>query len=154
MEAKTRKFIVTLIVEQQCDFISEGESRVKELMKSLGLKVESIEHKKSKRTITQNNSLWLMFTQLAEELNDKGIDMRTLIRKEVPISWTAWNINHFLWKPLLKALTGKKSTTEMDSGLDISIVYDNLNRIIIERTKGEVSLPIWPCEQSMIDKYN
>lgn len=151
---KTRKFIVKIVVEQTCDFISEGESRVKDLMKSLGLKVASIEHLKNKRTITQNKSLWLMFTELAEALNEKGIDMRTLIRKEVELSWTAYSINQFLWKPLLKVMTGKKSTTEMDSNYDISLVYDNLNKIIIERTSAEVSLPPWPCEESYMEKMD
>jgi hypothetical protein len=100
---------------------------------------------RSTRTEAQNRALHLFFTQLADELNEKGFDMRTLIRQEVEISWTPYSIKEYLWKPLQKALTGKKSTTQLDKYQEINLIYDNLNRIIIDRTQGEVTPPSFHC---------
>lgn len=147
-----RLFRVSVLVEVESDTKEQGEAEAKKTVELLGVKADTVEYVKSRRSLQQNASLWLLFTQLANELNARGLDMRAIIRKEVEISWTPENINHFLWKPLLKALTGKKSTTQMDKTGDIEIVYDNLNRIIAERTQGEVSLPPWPSLETMIDE--
>ena len=74
---------------------------------------------------------------------DKGVDMREIVRKEVPIQCTPENIK-WLWKLLQEALFGKKSTTELKKSGEIEIVYDNFNKILIERTNGEISLPKFP----------
>lgn len=105
-----------------------------------------------KRTGLQNRSLHKLFTQLSEELNSRGFDMRALIRPEVEISWTPYTVKNHLWKPLQNALLGKKSTTELEKTKDIEVVYDNLNKIISERTKGEVILPPWPSIKTAIDR--
>jgi len=146
-----RKYVATIIIEQDCETIAEGLINAKATLKLLGLKGD-VKPVKSVRTGLQNDSMWLLFTQLADELNEKGLDMRHIIRPEVMISWTPYNINEFMWKPLLKALTGKNSTTKMDKVNDIKITYNNLNRIIIERTKGEVCLPPWPSIETLIYK--
>jgi hypothetical protein len=105
-----------------------------------------------KRTPKQNDSLHLFFTQLADELNEKGFDMRAVIRPEVEISWTPYTVKTHLWKPLQEALFGKKSTTELKKTKEIDLVYDNLNRAITERTKGEVQLPPFPNIELMLDR--
>src|SRR3990167_11419155 len=103
----------------------------------------SCSHCQNTRTNTQNNSLHLLFSQISKECMDKGIDMREIVRKEVPIQCTPENIK-WLWKLLQEALFGKKSTTELKKSGEIEIVYDNFNAIITERTKGEISLPPFP----------
>lgn len=80
---------------------------------------------------------------------DKGIDMREIVREEVPIQCTPENIK-MLWKLLQGALFGTKSTTELKKSGEIEVVYDNFNKIISERTNFEVSLPMWPSEESLI----
>jgi len=103
------------------------------------------------RTDNQNKALHLFFTFLAEELNEKGFDMRTLIRQEVEISWTPYSIKEYLWRPLQKALLGKKSTTQLDKYQEINLIYDNLNRILIDRTQGEVEIPPFPSDDSLLN---
>lgn len=146
-----RKFEVKIIVENDFETLAEGLQNARATIKNLGLAVQDCKPIKSTRTLNQNNALWLLFTQLSKDLNEKGLDMRTFIRQEVEISWTPYNVNQYLWKPLLKALTGKNSTTKMDKTGEIELVYENLNRILIERTKGEVCLMPFPSMDSLID---
>lgn len=103
------------------------------------------------RTINQNSALHLFFTQLAQALNEHGMDMRTLIRPEVEISWTPYSVKEYLWRPLQKVMLGKQSTTKLDRSQEINLIYDNLNRIITERTQGEVSFPSFPSLESLIE---
>mgnify|MGYP001583546275 CR=1 FL=1 len=96
-----------------------------------------------KRTLPQNSALHLLFTQLSKECLDKGIEMRDLVKEEIPIEATPENIK-WLWKLLQNALFKTKSTTELKKTGQIEIVYDAFNKILIERTNGEISLPDWP----------
>lgn len=82
---------------------------------------------------------------------DKGIDMREIVRKEVPIPCTPENIK-WMWKLLQKGMFGTKSTTELRKSGDIDRVYDQFNKIWIERTNGEISLPPWPCIETLENK--
>lgn len=110
---------------------------------------EIVEIKKyqKQRTIKQNRALHVYFTQLAQELNESGQDMKQVIR--VPISWSAYSVKEYLWKPLQKAMLGKDSTTELTTD-EIDKVYDNMNRIIGERTGVYVE---WPSIESLMNDY-
>lgn len=89
-----------------------------------------LENKKPKqRTITQNKSLHLYFTQLAEVLNDAGLDMRVILKPEVEIPWTSENVKNHLWRPIQRAYLQKESTTELTTQ-DIDKIYDIFNRHI------------------------
>jgi len=135
---KKKTYIVSTIVESSNKQLARGA------IEKMGLIVWSVDLVDNKRTPSQNNSLHLFFSQLADELNKKGLDMRSVIRPEIELSWTGYSVKEFLWKPLQKVLTGKKSTTKLDKSKDINLIYDNLNRILTERTKGEVRLPPFP----------
>jgi len=96
-----------------------------------------------KRTSSQNRALHLLFTEISNDCMAKGIEMRQLVRDEVPIQATPENIK-WLWKLLQEALFKTKSTTELEKTGQIETVYDNFNSILIERTKGEICLPPFP----------
>ena len=142
---KVRLYEVKLLIE------SENEESVKKTLKDLALNYSDISVAKSRRTIQQNAALHLYFTLIANELNALGLDMRTFIRKEVELSWTPYSVKEYLWRPLQKHLTGKKSTAQLDKTEEINLIYDNLNRILIDRTKGEVSIP-FPNIDALMDK--
>jgi len=111
----------------------------------------TIEKWQKTRSIRQNNSLWLWFSLLAQDLNLKGYDMRKIIRPSVDIEWTKDSLCDYLFKPLMNTMFNKKSTTKLTNE-EINILYDNLNRIIIERTKGEVSVPFPNLDEMFRDK--
>jgi len=98
---------------------------------------------KKQRTSRQNRSLHLLFKQTSDALIEAGIDLREIVREEVPIQPTPENIK-WMWKLLQRGLFGNKSTRELKKTGDIEVVYDNFNKILIERTKGQISLPPFP----------
>jgi hypothetical protein len=144
-----KQYAVSILVENEASTIKEGIQEAKKVIEGIGLKVQDVKPAISKRTLTQNKALHLLFTQLAEEMVEKGIDMRTFIR--VPVSFTPYSIKEYLWKPLQRALTGKNSTTQLDKTEDINLIYDNLNRIIVERTNGEIEMPPFPSLETLED---
>lgn len=74
----------------------------------------SIEKETGVRTLKQNSALHKGFQILANTLNEKGLDMKTVLKPSVDIYWTTQTVKDYLYKPILKALTTKESTTEMD----------------------------------------
>jgi hypothetical protein len=146
-----KTFEAKIIISVKAETLAEGLQKAKQKAKETGFEVIDVKPVKSVRTLKQNSALHLFFTLLADELNEKHFDMRHLIRQEVELSWTPYNVKEYLWRPLQKALLGKKSTTQLDKIKDIDIIYDHLNRIITERTNGEVDFPAFPSIESAID---
>ena len=104
----------------------------------------------NKRTNPQNNSLHLLFKQISDECLAKGIEMRELVRDEVPIPVTPEAVK-WMWKLLQEGMFKTKSTTELKKTGEIEAVYDVFNKILSERTQGEVQLPPFPSSQ--INEY-
>lgn len=79
---------------------------------------------------------------MASELNNAGYDMKKTLKPEVNIPWTKDSVKEFLWRPIQKAMTGKRSTTEMNT-VDPSDIYEVLNRHLGEKFGIFV---MWPHE--------
>lgn len=109
--------------------------------------VISVEKMSKPRTSKQNKALHLYFGILAEALNDSGQDMKHVIRTE--ISWSPYSVKEYLWRPLQKHILGKESTTELTTD-EIDKIYDQMNRIIGERTG--VYVP-FPSMESLMNDY-
>lgn len=67
------------------------------------------------RTILQNNALHKYFELLAKALADAGLDARKVMKPEIAIPFTPEMVKNLLWRPIQKAMTGKESTTELDT---------------------------------------
>jgi hypothetical protein len=147
-----RTFEITILVENEAETLAEGLQSAKKSVESLGVKVHDIKPVKSVRTLNQNNALHLLFTQLAEEMTKKGIDMKQVLKEGFDFPATPYNIKEFMWKPTQKLLFGKKSTTQLDKTEEINKVYDVMNKLLIERTQGEISMPPFPSLDSLIDQ--
>lgn len=65
------------------------------------------------RTKKQNDSLHLWFDQLAQTLNDAGLDLRVVLKPEAELPWNRVLIKELLWRPIQKIVTRKKSTTRL-----------------------------------------
>jgi len=92
------------------------------------------------RTDAQNRALHLLFTQLAEQLNDMGFDMRKTLKPEIDIPWNGKTIKEYLWRPIMKAQLGKESTTELTTK-EIDEVFDTINRHLGEKFGVNISFP-------------
>jgi len=69
--------------------------------------------KKKERTIPQNNALHLDFTFLAKRLNEMGLDQRKVLKPAIDIPWTTESVKKNLFTPIMKAMYGKTSTTQL-----------------------------------------
>jgi hypothetical protein len=86
-----------------------------------------------KRTEQQNRSLHLLFRELANILNESGLDMQKVLEGTMDIWWTDKMVKEYLWRPVQKAMYQKKSTTELDKKEEIDRVYDVICRHLADR---------------------
>jgi len=84
------------------------------------------------RTESQNKALHLYFTQLAELLNDSGLDMKKTLKPGIDIPWSSKSIKEFLFRPIMKSQLQKDSTTELTTK-EIDQVVDVINRHLGEK---------------------
>lgn len=109
--------------------------------------------KNKQRTIAQNNALHLFFEQLAQVLNEEGLEMGTILSKFVlDIPATKSNIKEMIWKPIEQAMFEKKSTKELTTQ-EINQIYDVINKFFAERG---IAIPQFPSleSQSFEKEYN
>lgn len=99
-----------------------------------------IEKEKKQRTLKQNAAIHKYFSLLAQALNDAGYDMKKVLRPEIDISWNEYMVKEYLWRGLQKAMTGKVSTTELETH-EISKVYEELNRHLASKLGISVPFP-------------
>jgi len=72
--------------------------------------------KKKTRTSLQNRSLHLLFTWMAESLNEKGkLFSRDFFKKDFETEWNSEMVKLLLWRPIMQAHCGKTSTTKLDT---------------------------------------
>jgi hypothetical protein len=102
-----------------------------------------------KRTVQQNRALHLYCQLLSDALNDAGLDMKATLKPEIDIPWTPENVKNNLWRPIQKAMTGKESTTEIDT-VDPSLVYEVLNKNIAEKFGIHIA---WPSKLGRLLEY-
>lgn len=100
------------------------------------------------RTLAQNRAMHLYFKQVADALNNAGLDMKQVIKADV--QWTHISVKEMMWKPFQKALLSKESTTRLKKD-EIDTVYHNLNRLLGQKFGIYVT---FPSIDELILKYN
>lgn len=93
------------------------------------------------RTLTQNAALHKWCDLMAQELNDKGLDMRLVLSHHAEIPWSGHEVKERLWRPVQLSVLGKESTTEADRQ-QYTEVYEVLNRHFGERFGLHVGWPV------------
>lgn len=100
-------------------------------------------------TPTQRASLHLWFEMLARVMNDAGFDQttffKTYAKTGMQVPWTKHSVKEAFYKPTLDAMTGKKSTEEMDTK-EPSEICQIIGRALSERLGIEP--PAWPTRFS------
>ena len=104
--------------------------------------------KRKRRTNLQNKALHKFFQQLADALNESGYSVAKTLRHDVEIPWNRATVKELLWRPVQEAMTGKHSTTELNT-VDPSEIYEVLNRHLGERLGVHVE---WPSEETICRK--
>ena len=103
---------------------------------------------KQKRTNAQNKAMHLLFTQMSDTFNTLGLDMRVVLKPEIKILWTPEAVKRELFKPVMKAMYGKESTTELTTS-EVSKVYEQIAKLIGEKFGVEIEFP----SKEQLDDY-
>ena len=93
-----------------------------------------------KRSIKQNKSIHLYFTQLAEALNDAGYDVKKTMKHDFSIPWNDKLVKELLWRQVQEVMTDIESTANLEPK-QVSEVYEVVNRHIAQTTGVSVSFP-------------
>jgi len=93
------------------------------------------------RTIQQNKALHKYFELLAKEMNDAGYTVQLVLKEKVDLDWDASKIKELIWRPAQEAITGKKSTTQLDKVEDITLIFEHLTRHLGEKFGIFVDFP-------------
>lgn len=89
---------------------------------------------RSERSEKQSNSIHLWCQQMADELNEKGLDMRAVLKEDWRIWWSKDTFKENVWKPVQKALTGKESTTELEkTSTEIDDIVAMIHKNVLEK---------------------
>ncbi len=99
-----------------------------------------------KRTDQQRKAIQKYCSQVADTLNDAGLDMRVVLKPEVEIPWTMDSVKDHMWKGIQEAMFDKASTTQLETG-EVTKVYEVMNRHL---AKHGVSVPFPSIEPPML----
>lgn len=104
----------------------------------------------NQRTAQQNKALYKWFTELATELNNRGLDMKTVLKPEVEIPWDTESVKKHLWRPLQKTILDKESTTELTTA-EVNKVYEVIDRHLL--TKFDINMPFPSADMVNFSEY-
>jgi hypothetical protein len=88
---------------------------------------------------------------LADVLNDAGLDQRKVLKPSISIPWSGASVKEQLFKPIMKGMFEKESTTQLDKQGEIDKVWDMLLKHLGEKFHVEY-LPFPHLEEGEKDK--
>ena len=94
------------------------------------LVLESLKGQPKQRTLTQNSALHKFCDLLSTALNDAGLPLQTVLK--VNVDWNPQSVKDYIFRPVMKAKFGYKSTTELKKVGEIDLIHE-----IIMRELGE-----------------
>lgn len=92
------------------------------------------------RTNKQNRALHKLFKELAQELNENGLDMRRTLKPSIDIQWDTRLVKEYIWRPLMQAQLGKDSTTQLTTK-DIDKVFETINKHFAQKFGLQIDFP-------------
>jgi hypothetical protein len=108
-----------------------------------------VELKRNTRTSLQNACLHRWLDEQAKRLNHAGYGvldtLKALMKNGFDIPWTTISVKDLLYRPVMKAMTGKSSTSEMDT-VEPSEICKVVGYKVSEATG--ITSPEWP------DRFN
>jgi len=133
-----RKYVATIILEQDCETIAEGLINAKSTLALLGLKGE-VKPVKSIRSLNQNASLHLWFTMIEEEARNTGQTMDMLIQKPNELPITA-SLLKDMFRLIGETMHRKNSTAKLSKD-EFSSVVSTFEKIVAERLNISLDYP-------------
>ena len=118
----------------------QASQKVKEIIEKL-----KTEQQPKQRTLVQNSSLWLYATMIADELNGSGFSVQKTLAQRIEIDWNKDLVMDLMIRPLIKAIHGYDSTTQLKKVGELDPVIDHLTRFLAEKCNG-LSVPFPQAE--------
>lgn len=104
-----------------------------------------------KRTLPQNRAMHKNFEMIAEKLNDAGYDVRKTIKIDIP--FTGMWVKEYMWKPIMKKMFKKDSTTLLKKAGEIDKCHEVLMRELGEKLEIEYhNFPNDPIKEEKLQK--
>ena len=141
-----RKYKINFILKKDTETIDDAKMEILDMMTNCGVSEFEVHTLAEARTSRQNRALHLLFEKVAKALNERGFSAHDIISQKVEMFWTPVIIKE-LWKKLEKSMYGKTSTTQLRKTEEIDKIYDVFNKMLTERTHGEVSIPFPSIEE-------
>lgn len=99
----------------------------------------------NKRTLAQNRALHKMFEVLADELNDRGKYISTVIRADA--RWDKNRVKELIWRSVQEKMFNKTSTTSLTTR-EIDEIFE-----VIQKALAEMGIQImFPSIDSIMDR--
>jgi len=70
---------------------------------------------RANRSNKQNNTLHLLLRNMARDLNEAGFEIPHPFKKGLEIPYTEHSVKELLWLPIIKAMFGETSSTQLDT---------------------------------------
>lgn len=128
--------------QQLTDILTRKErpwDRVKDALAFIESCEVSEEPKKKQANWTDNQrkAFHAGCTELADHLNSIGKDMRTVLKHDVDIPWTKDTVKEFIFRPIMKAMYGYESHTELKKIEEVSKLWDVAMKHLGEKVEVE-----------------
>ncbi len=135
-----RTFRIELLIEN--DYETAEDAKAAALTPGQPFISKEIKQIHDTRTLRQNNAIHLFCELLANEFNERGLEITTVLAESVECPWRGESVKELIWRPVQRAVTGKESTTELNKVKDINEIYDPINKWLGE--KWHIFVP-FPC---------
>ena len=91
-------------------------------------------------TGTQRNSVYLYCDLLANNLNDRGLDMVSTLQSGVEIPWCKDSVKKHIWAKIQQTKYENKSVNQLKTH-EVSVIYDVINRHLSDKFGVHVPFP-------------
>ena len=95
------------------------------------------------RTSQQNRALYKNFELIAEKLNDAGYEVKETIKVDIP--FTKDLVKKYIWRPIMKKLTGKESTADLEKS---SGEIEKIHEVVMRELGEKLGLEYHPFPHS------
>lgn len=96
-----------------------------------------VEPSKGTWTDNQRKAFHKGCEELADYLNAHGKDMRAVLKHDVDIPWSKDTVKEFIFRPIMKAMYGYESHTELKKIEEVSKLWDVAMKHLGERVEVE-----------------
>lgn len=103
------------------------------------------------RTNLQNKAIHKFCTELANELTNRGLDMRAVLKPDVDIPWNERAVKEHIWRPIQRALLDKESTTELTTA-EVDQVFQIIQKHLGEKFGLELQFPNWQSKMLQLER--